>query len=241
MKLKRPLRGGELGGDVVAVQRALNRWWEGEPLPLTKVYDVRTRDRMAEFQRRLHITPARGWLGQQTLTLLTPHFDRYGKMRYLKFRVLVPRRSKLGPVVKGGASLLDHSLTHKTSSLPLFPAVDLAWGAGVSLYAPEDMVVDTKDTSARPGEALYATGKSKLRHWIAHIDRDYPLGTRFRKGQFIGKTVDTKLGGGPHGHWAVNAEALLGKGKQLLYGRDGTGPDYTLGAPTIREQLKGLA
>lgn len=154
-----------------------------------------------------------------------------------------PKRwQSIGGVTQGGRSLLDMSLTHQTHGLPLFPAIDLAWGAGVDMFAPEDCVVDTKDTSAHPGEALYLRGTSGARYWVGHIDRDYPLGRKFDKGDFIGQTVPTTIGGGPHGHWGVNAEAFLGKGKQLKYGRDGNGPDYTLGAPTVREQLaKALA
>lgn len=151
-----------------------------------------------------------------------------------------PKWVGIGPVTKGGASLLDMSLTHKTSGIALFPAVDLAWGAGVSMYAPEAVTVDTRDTSANPGEALYLTGRSGMRYWFAHIDRDYRLGTKFAKGAFLGKTVDTSRGGGPHGHVGVNGEAFLGRGKQFLYGRDGNGPDYSLGAPTIRNQLLAL-
>ncbi len=154
--------------------------------------------------------------------------------------VLKPKWADIGAVTKGGASLLDMALTHNTTGIPLFPAVDLAWGAGVSMYAPEPVTVDTKNTSSNPGEALYLTGRSGMRYWFAHIDRDYPLGTKFAKGAFLGKTVDTSKGGGPHGHVGVNGEAFLGKGKQFKYGRDGDGPDYTLGAPTVRNQLNAL-
>ena len=153
---------------------------------------------------------------------------------------LTPRWAHIGPVTKGGKSLLDMSLTHRTSGIPLFPAVDTAWGAGVAMIAPESCKVDTKDTSASPGEALYLTGWSLMRYWFAHIDRDYPLGHTFAKGELIGKTVNTSRGGGPHGHVGVNAEAFLGRGKQLKYGKNGNGPDYTLGAPTIRQQLEQL-
>ena len=154
--------------------------------------------------------------------------------------VLKPKWADIGAVTKGGASLLDMALTHNTTGIPLFPAVDLAWGAGVAMYAPEAVTVDTKDTHSNPGEALYLTGRSGMRYWFAHIDRDYPLGTKFAKGAFLGKTVDTSKGGGPHGHVGVNGEVFLGKGKQFKYGRDGDGPDYTLGAPTVRNQLNAL-
>lgn len=151
--------------------------------------------------------------------------------------VMRPRWANIGPVTAGGASLLDMSLTHDTSGIDLFPAVDLAWGAGVAMYAPEPVTVDTRDTSAKPGEALYLTGRSGMRYWFAHIDRDYPLGTKFAKGAFLGKTVAQADPKKNHGHVGVNGEAFLGKGKQFLYGTNGNGPDYTLGAPTIRNQL----
>ncbi len=155
----------------------------------------------------------------------------------------------IGPVQPGGVSLLDMSLTHASSGLPrnaqgvtLWPAVDTAWGGGggVIVIAPEDCVVDTRDSSADPGEAFYLTGVSKLRHWVAHLDRDWQLEHRFSKGDVIGKTLPIP-GISDHAHWAVNAEALLGKGKQLKYGSTGKGPDYSLGAPTIREQLRRVA
>lgn len=247
MKLKRPLRGSETGADVRMVQRALNKWAApAVAIPVTSTYDQTTRDRMVAFQLEQYIRPASGFMGQATLDRLWAFFDAYGRMRYRQFRVPSPI-PKLGPVTKGGRPLLEMSLTHKSSGLPtnakgvtLWPAVDTAWGAGVAMYAPENCVVDTKDSSARPGEALYMTGTSKLRYWFAHLDRDHPLGTRLKKGAFLGKTVPTTLGGGPHGHVAVNAEAYLGQGQQFKYGRTGTGPDYTLGAPTMRAQLEAI-
>lgn len=196
------------------------------------------RQRVAAIRRaRRHLHDARGYRPNGV------HYREVDKaLNALESDFLreVRKWSNIGAVTKGGASLLDMSLTHDTSGIALFPAIDLAWGAGVSMYAPEPVTVDTKDTSASPGEALYLTGRSGMRYWFAHIDRDYPLGTKFDKGAFLGKTVDTNRGGGPHGHVGVNGEAFLGKGKQFLYGRDGDGPDYTLGAPTIRNQLLAL-
>lgn len=149
----------------------------------------------------------------------------------------LPKWAGIGPITRGGASLLDMSLTHDTSGIPLFPAVDLAWGAGVPMLAPENVVVDTKDTSSSPGEAVYLTGKSGMRYWMGHLDRDWPLGTKLAKGVVVGHTVAQSNPKKNHGHVGVNGEAFLGKGKQFLYGRDGNGPDYTLGAPTLRNQL----
>ena len=145
-----------------------------------------------------------------------------------------PGWANVGSVTKPGASLLDMSLTHATAGIPLFPAVDLAWGAGVPMYAPEGLTVDTKDTSASPGEAFYATGVSGLRYWIGHIDRDWPIGKKLSKGSLIGRTINQA--GTDHGHVGVNAEKYLGRGRQLKYGRTGNGPDYTTGSPRIRTQ-----
>lgn len=152
---------------------------------------------------------------------------------------IAPPWTKIGPVLFGDKSLLDYALTHATSGIPLFPAVDLAWGSNVAMYAPENCVVDTKDTSANPGEALYLTGESGIQYWWGHGDRDYPLGKRFRKGELVWKTA-WQPNKKAHGHIGVNVEALLGKGKQLKYGRTGEGPNYTHGSPTIREQLRAL-
>lgn len=148
-----------------------------------------------------------------------------------------PTWANVGPVTKPGASLLDMSLTHKTDGIPLFPAVDLAWGAGVAMYAPEGLTVDTHDTSASPGEAIFATGVSGLRYWFGHLDRDHPIGKKLSKGSLIARTIDQPRGMTDHGHVGVNAEKFLGRGRQLKYGRTGNGPDYTTGSPRIRTQL----
>lgn len=161
-----------------------------------------------------------------------------GKLDRLHDDLARPVLPNLGPIQPGGVSLLNISLTHKTSGIPLFPAFDSAWGGGggVQVIAPERCTVDTKDTSSSPGEAVYLTGASKLRHWVGHLDRDWPLGKVFKKGELIGKTLPIP-GSSDHAHWGVNAEAFLGKGKQLKYGRNGNGPDYTYGSPTIGKQL----
>lgn len=196
---------------------------------------------MTDKQRLVILSAA-----MQDLKLTTAGYDSYGghwQDAWPKLERLVadlrprpnPGWANVGPVTKPGASLLDMSLTHATAGIPLFPAVDLAWGAGVPLYAPEGMTVDTRDTSASPGEALYMTGASGLRYWWGHLDRDHPIGKKFAKGALVARTVNQA--GTDHGHIGVNAERFLGKGKQLLYGRTGRGPDYTTGSPRIRVQL----
>jgi len=152
-----------------------------------------------------------------------------------------PPIPNLGPVTKGGKSLLLFSLTHKTDKLPLYPAADTGWVAGLEVLAPEKLAV-TKQSSAQGADAFYARGDSGLDYWFGHIAQAPPNGSIFAKGAVVGKIARlTKAQGGPHLHMAVNAEALLGKGEQLLYGRTGFGPDYTVGAPAIGAQLRQWA
>lgn len=145
----------------------------------------------------------------------------------------------LGPLWVGGKSVLLHDLTHATSGIPLFPALDDAFNQGRVIVAPEMLVVIpnpiTGDpwSSANPGKAFYARGKSKIRYWFGHLDRNHPVGTKFQKGDAVGKVAANTIGGGPHVHVGVNVELLLGEGKQLIHNTN-----YTHGAPLIETQLK---
>lgn len=142
----------------------------------------------------------------------------------------------LGPIRRGGKSLLAYQLTHNTDGIPLYPAFDDNWGAGAISIAPEALVVISPYTSSNPGAAFYARGASKIEYWIGHLTRSPRIGTKFVKGQEIGRSVAQT--GAEHTHWGINVEALLGPGKQLLYGKDGHGPDYTYGSPSIGAQLR---
>lgn len=141
----------------------------------------------------------------------------------------------LGPIFKGGASVLMHDLTHRTAGISLYPAFDDAFDRqGLAIIAPENMEVWKRKTSSNPGHAMYLKGESKIDVWVGHLDRDHPLGTQFRRGEMIGKIGPNVLSQ-PHVHWAVNVERLLGKGKQLIHHTN-----YTHGAPTIGKQLAVL-
>lgn len=147
----------------------------------------------------------------------------------------------LGPVWMGGKSVLTHDLTHATTGIPLFPAFDDAFKQGTVIIAPEDMEVipnpRTGDpfSSANPGEAFYSRGKSKIRYWFGHLDRNHKVGTTFKKGDAVGKVAANLIGGGPHVHVGVNIELLVGVGKELVHHTN-----YTHGAPLIGVQLKKL-
>lgn len=145
---------------------------------------------------------------------------------------IAPKVPALGPVWKGGKSVLLHDLTHATSGIPLYPAFDDAFVQGRSIIAPEDMEV-TRSSSSRPGEAFYATGKSKIRYWFGHLDRTHQPGRKFRKGEFVGHVAPNSIGGGPHVHVGVNVELLLGQGRELAHHTN-----YTHGAPTVGAQLR---
>jgi hypothetical protein len=139
----------------------------------------------------------------------------------------------LGPVIKGGKSVLDHDCTHATSGIPLYPAFDDAFYEGADIIAPEPITV-TRQSGSNPGQAFYADGESGLRYWFGHMDRTPAVGKKFAKGAFIGETCENNVGGGPHVHVAVNVERLWGSGKQLKHHTN-----YTHGAPTIGTQLAG--
>lgn len=140
---------------------------------------------------------------------------------------------QLGPIWMGGPSVLTHDLTHVTAGIPLYPAFDDAFVQGRVIIAPENLEVIPPLTSSNPGEAFYARGRSKLKYWFGHLDRSHGIGARFSKGDAIGRVAANNIGGGPHCHCGINAEAILGAGKQFLHHTD-----YTHGAPTIGAQLR---
>jgi hypothetical protein len=134
---------------------------------------------------------------------------------------------KLGPLWKGGTSLLQHKCTHPTDDLPLYPAFDDAFVAGREIIAPEALEV-IKDSSSDPGDAFYAKGKSGIRYWFGHLVRAPSVGTKFQKGETMGIVLDHDIGGGPHVHVGINIEDLGGAGRELKIG------------PLIGKQLEAL-
>ena len=65
----------------------------------------------------------------------------------------------LGPVVIGGPKLLNSRLTHPTSGIPHYPALDAGWIVGLDALAVEDMTV-TRASSADVGDACFTKGVS---------------------------------------------------------------------------------
>ena len=244
------------GPTAEAVKRALAHlgFLKWNP-PYDQRYNVKVNDAAAAWKRKRGLIPANsndGSWGKQAHDVMRSvwygnketAFDAYSQDLLQKEKAGEPeppdKVPELGPMWKGGLSVLDQDLTHATSGILLYPAFDDAFIAGREIIAPENITVSKKDTSASPGEAIYALGDSEIDWWIAHLDRDHPLGTKLKKGQLVGKVLATSIGGGPHCHAAMNVENLIGKGEQLLYGRDGNGPNYTHGSPTVGTQLEKL-
>ena len=149
----------------------------------------------------------------------------------------------LGPVTPGGKPLGLESLTHETAGLygstnstdpkSHFPALDFGWDTGEVIYAPEPMVV-VKQSSAQGADACYLNGESTIKYWLGHVVTAPANGTRFKRGDVMARIA--RIPGADHGHLGVNARTLL-SGKDLKWGRNGNGPDYTYGSPTIGRQL----
>jgi hypothetical protein len=159
----------------------------------------------------------------------------FGKLDLLHKDLAPPPVPKLGPVTENGLSMLLMAPTHITSGVG-YPAFDTGFGhAGRWVIAPEAMTV-TRDSGAQGGDAFYAAGASGLFYWVGHIDRAPAVNTKFRKGQRIARIANiSPAQGGPHTHWGIDARRLIGK--HLEWGRNGDGPPYTYGAPTIGAQL----
>jgi hypothetical protein len=144
-----------------------------------------------------------------------------------------PPVPSLGPVLEDGLDVLLMAPTHNTDGVPHHPAFDTGFGqAGRWVLAPERLSV-TKQSGAQGGDAFYGAGASGLLYWFGHITPAPPTGRTFKKGERISRIADQS--GTDHVHLGIDARKLIGK--DLLYGRDGDGPDYTWGAPTIGAQL----
>jgi hypothetical protein len=153
-----------------------------------------------------------------------------------------PKVPALGPVFAGDKSLLQCSPTHDTSGLGLYSAFDSGWKKGLLVLAPEAMTVTRHSGTASGGFSVYATGVSGLLYYFQHMESAgrAPVGRAVAKGGKIGVLGDFVGARVPHLHLGINIEALAGKGKQLKFGKTGTGPSYTVGSPDIGAQLAQL-
>jgi hypothetical protein len=235
-------KGPTFGKDVQIAKFAVGRYEDGllSPPPggYTKTFGTGLYEALHKVIQPREGIPASGDIGQATWDVLWTYLDDYHRWQYRMWKVpVIPKPNPvpdLGPLYVGGASVLVHALTHNTDGIPYFPAYDDGWLAGRSVIAVEDMTVDPVSTSSNPGSAFYATGKSKIRYWTAHLTSSPAFGHQFKKGDVVGRILDQ--GAKSHVHLGVDARPLIGH--PLLYGRDGNGPDYTTGGIPVGVQLK---
>jgi hypothetical protein len=149
----------------------------------------------------------------------------------------VPPVPALGPVRPNGKSVLLHQLTHNTDGFEgVWPALDdTNVRVGTSVLAPEACKVISHHGSDG-GVGFKVRGASKIVHLFLHCASRPSIGTSFIKGTKMSSVAKIRADqGGPHIHYALDTRPLIGK--WLLYGRNGHGPDYTYGSPTIGQQL----
>lgn len=219
------LKLGSRGKAVTAAKLAVNEW-NAKKGNTSAFFGPFFRSLVKQFQKE-HRIPQTGVVGVNTWKALAPFLTPAAK----KLLPQKPDVPNLGPVFKGGKSVLDHDLTHATDGIPLYPAFDDAFSRGLTIIAPEPLIV-TRASSSRPGCAFYCQGQSGIRYWFGHLAADQPVGKEFAKGAAIGRVGANNIGGGPHVHVGVNVEVLWGKGRELVYHTN-----YTHGAPTIGAQL----
>ena len=135
------------------------------------------------------------------------------------------------------------SPTHDTSGLALYSAFDGGWKKGLQVLAPEAMKVTRHSGTDSGGFSVYATGVSGLLYYFQHMESAgrAPVGATVAKGSKIGVLGDFVGARVPHLHLGINIETLAGKGKQLKYGKTGTGPPYTVGSPISALSWRGWA
>lgn len=243
MRLKRPMYHSVTEGKDVAIAKfAVGRYEDGLlPKPsggYTQQFGPALYEALQKVIQPREGIPHSGDIGQATWDVLWEYLDAYRKSQYIAFKVpVIPKPNPvpdLGALYYGGASVLNHQLTHNTDGIALYPAYDDGWIYGRTVLAVEDLIVN-KASSANPGDAFYATGKSKLKYWYGHLITAPGVGVQFKKGQKVGEIANQRA---PHVHLGIDARDLVGR--PLLYGANGNGPDYTYGSPTVGAQLKEL-
>lgn len=146
----------------------------------------------------------------------------------------------LGPVKPNGLAVLLHSLTHNTDGFEgIWPAFDdTSVSVGTPVVAPEACTV-IDHTGSDGGVGFKVRGASKIVHLFLHCSTRPPVGAKFAKGAKLSTVARIRQDqGGPHIHYAIDTRPLVGV--WLKYGRNGNGPDYTYGSPTVGAQLAAL-
>jgi hypothetical protein len=106
----------------------------------------------------------------------------------------------------GGITYSGQKLTHPTSGLGGYPAVDLFAKPGTPFLAPEEGEIVRHSgrggtSGGVYGRSVYFRGKSGKTYFVTHLGTVAPKG-RYRKGQPLG-TVSPWTGGSPHAHVGI--------------------------------------
>ena len=151
--------------------------------------------------------------------------------------ILIPA---LGPVKPGGKSVLLYVPTHNSDGFDgVWPAYDdTNVRVGTRLLAPEACrVID--HTGSAGGVGFIVRGQSGILHLFLHQATRPRMNEVFLKGEQLSTVARISAGeGGPHIHHGMDTRPLIGK--WLKYGRNGNGPDYTYGSPTVGKQLAAV-
>ena len=148
------------GDDIVGVKRAISRAGFMDWQEFDDAYNEKVALAVAAFQRAKKLDVS-GSYGEPTHSALrkanVPSGARAGQDCFddraaaLYKNYLTPDSvPDLGPVFKGGKSVLYQDLTHATSGIPLFPAWDDAFDEGCVIIAPEALRI-TKASSWNRG------------------------------------------------------------------------------------------
>ena len=149
------------------------------------------------------------------------------KKAYAGLELKKVRVPQLGPILKGGKSVLKHDCTHYTDGIG-WPAFDDMADPGHAVIAPENMVIYDNTSGAQGGDAFYCRGASGMLYWVGHISRVPSQGKFFKKGEVM--TYVSGQHSHPHVHLAINSVPLIGH--HLI-----SKTDYSHGAPLIGVQL----
>lgn len=246
--LKRPMygpnrpKGPTVGKDVQIMKWGVHRYETGllpePPGGYTTTFGAGLQEALVKVLQPQENIPATGNIGQATFDVIWEYLDDYRRSQYRNFKVPPPKPPPveipdLGPIYRGtyAVSIMQHSLTHRTSGIPFFPAFDDGWVAGRDVIAPEDLEVYEQSGSAG-GDAFFCRGKSTIKYWFGHLAFSQPNGAKFSKGEKIGDIawLPTHLGSS-HVHCGIDARPLIGR--ELLHRTD-----YRPGAPSVGVQLR---
>ena len=178
-----------------------------------------------------------------------PHAPRWREAMELidgvEEELRTPPVPALGPALRGDKSVLLWAPTHNTDGLEYtgskYPAFDSGFSQpGRIIVAPERLRV-RRQSSAAGADAFYATGVSTIEWWFGHLVHAPATNRWFNQGEAMGEIARIAMAdGGPHLHTGMDCRKLIGR--DLRWGRNGNGPDYTFGSPTVGVQLaKALA